>query len=444
MWSENTAEKTSRPLSRMDRALLGYQRKNRATPLGVAYLLRAEGECDLADLRTAVVDRVTRFPVLAHRVSPPAGRAGWPHWAPDTSFDVSAHVREFRLPGGADEGDVRAFVAGRCQAPIPLDAPPWELCLVWAPGAAQRYVLFRASHVWLDGTALNRVLTMLFGAGPAAAPARWLRAGRVTPGSVALAGGRLLGWATRSGSLEALARPVAGEHEIYWASTSVDWLRAVGRAYSATVNDVFLVALAGAFDMWSRPRGASRRLQVLVPVSARRQAENGQLSNFVVGTRVGLPRGAMSPSRQFEAVRRQTARYRQGTNAGAGERWWFERVPARYGRAAVAMGMDSRRVAVSTSNLGVLPIPLTIAGRPVSEAIPVPVPVPGQRIFAILGGLGPVACLGVAIDRGVPRRATLANLWLAELDRLARAVGLTALPPRAPALPGTATAAQVA
>jgi diacylglycerol O-acyltransferase len=127
-------------------------------------------------------------------------------------------------------------------------------------------------------------------------------------------------------------------------------------------------------------------------------------------------------------VRRQTSRYRGGTGAGAGERWWFERVPTRYGRVAVAMGMDPHRVAVSTSNLGVIPAPLTIAGSPVTEAVPVPVPVPGQRMFIILGGVGPTATLGVAIDRNVPRGATLANLWLAELDNLARTADLRSGP----------------
>ncbi|MBL7491470.1 hypothetical protein I6A60_07935 [Frankia sp. AgB1.9] len=414
------ADAGPRPLSRMDRALLGYQRENRATPLSVAYLLRAEGRCSVGALRQAVLERAALFPLLAHRVTHGAGQASWPDWAPDPWFDVITHVREHRLPAGADAADVRALVARRCQTQIPLDAPPWELCLLHAPGAAEFYVLFRASHVWLDGTALHRVLTALFGAETAVASAGWLREGRVTPRSLALAGGRLAGWMTPTASLEALARPVAGEHDLYWASTSVERLRALGRAYGATVNDVFLVALAGAFEAWSRPVGGARRLKILMPVSARRPDESDHLSNFVVGTRVGLPCGPGSPSRRFGVVRRQTSRYRRGTDAGAGERWWFERVPTRYGRVAVAMGMDPRRVAVSTSNLGVMPAPLTIAGSPVKEAVPVPVPVPGQRMFVILGGVGPTASLGVAIDRNVPRGATLANRWLAELDNLAR------------------------
>jgi diacylglycerol O-acyltransferase len=413
----------------MDRALLGYQRKNRATPVSVAYLLRAVGACDLAAVRAAVVDRARRFPVLTQRLTYPAGPAGWPAWVPDPRYDVSAHVREYRLPEGAGEPGLRAFVERRCQAVMPLDAPPWEVWLLRGPDPGGFCVLVRASHVWLDGTALNLVLSMLFGAGDtdAVAPSRWLREGRATPAATALAFGRLLGWTTPSASLDALTRPLSGDFHLHWATTRVERLRAVGRAYDASINDVFLVALSGALDAWSRPVGGRRRLRALMPVSARRPDERGRLSNFVVGARVCLPRGPTSPWRRFEVVQRQTSRYRGGTDVGAGERWWFERIPARYGRTAVAMGMDPRRVAVTTSNLGVMPGPMTVAGRPVIEAVPVPVPPPGQRLFVILSGLGPTATLGIAADRNVPNSASLADLWLTELGRLEQAAGFAAV-----------------
>lgn len=415
----------------MDRALLGYQRRNRGTPVSVAYLLRAAGACDIATLRGVIQDRAERFPVLTHRVTPTGGPASRPVWAPDPRFDASAHVWDVRLPPGADETDARSFASRRCGAPIPLDAPPWELSLLRAPGAEEFYVLFRASHIWLDGTALHQVLTMLFGTG-AVPPARWLREGRVSPRSLAKAGGRLLGWATPTGRLEALARPTVGELDLFGTSTSVERLRAVSRAYGATVNDVFLVALAGAFGRWSRPVGGS--LRTLMPVSTRRPGENDLLGNFVVGTRVALPCGPASPSRRFDVVRRQTLRYQRGSGAGAGERWWFERLPTRLGRTAVAMGMDPRRVAVSTSNLGVLPA-LAIGGNQVTEALPVPVLVPGQRMFVMLGGLGATATVGIAADRNVPDSANLATLWLAELDAMAQAAGLDTVPAQAPGAP---------
>ncbi|WP_241834985.1 wax ester/triacylglycerol synthase domain-containing protein [Pseudofrankia asymbiotica] len=439
----------------MDSALLGYQRKNSAAPVAVAYLLRVAGTCDLGAARAAVLDRARRFPALTHRLAPAAGRSGWPAWTPEPEFDVSAHVRVHHLSAAADEAELRNFVEWRCRAAIPLDAPPWEICLLPGPGADEFHVLFRASHIWLDGAALHQVLGMLFGEGHAAAPPRRGRDGQVTRRVLAVALGRLLGWATPAGSLEALARPWSRRHDLHWATTNAERLRALARAYDATVNDVFLVALAGALDSWSRPVGGRREVRALMPVSIRRKEEFGGLGNYVVGARVSLPRGPISPWSRFEAIRRQTSRYRGPENVAAGERWWFEKIPARFGPMAVTMGMDSRRVPVTTSNVGVLPGPMAVAGCPVTGGMPIPVLLPGQRLFVMLGVLGPTASLSVAVNGNVPDGDRLVSLWLAELDGLEQAAGLTAVPaqtpapetsaapttPTTPAAPGTSTTA---
>ncbi|MBL7499932.1 DUF1298 domain-containing protein [Frankia sp. CN7] len=421
-------EAGNRPLSRMDAALLGYQRKNPAAPVTVAYLLRAEGRCDLAAARTAVAERARRFPALTHRVRHSAGSAAWPVWTADPRLDAAARVREHRVHGGA-EGR-RAFVERWCRAVLPPDAPPWEICLLRGGDPESTWVLFRASHVWLDGTALHLALTMLFGDGDATAgaPPRWSRAGRVSPRAKAAAFGRLLGWMPPTGGLDALARPSSGRGRTCWATTDVERLRALGRAYGGTVNDVFLVALSGALDGWSRPSAGRRPVRALMPVGVRRPDERAALGNFVVGARVELPLGVASPWRRFEAVRRQTSRYRGDADVAAGERWWFEKIPTRLGPASVASGMDPGRVTVTTSNLGTLPGPLALAGHPFTEALPVPVLLPGQRLFVILGGLSPTASLGVTADANVPGAAALPRRWLAELAALEHAAGLPTIP----------------
>jgi len=437
----------------MDRALLGYQRKNRAAPVTVAYLLTAHGSCDLEAARAAVLDRVRRFPDLTRRLTTAAanrpgrpsrpsrpnrdyqaGRAGQLVWAPGPGFDVSIHVREHALPTGAGDRELRAFVERRCQAAISLDAPPWEICLLSAPGSDRFHILFRASHVWLDGAALHRVLGMLFGDElPGEAQIRRGRDEQVTPGALVAAFGRIVGWVPSAGGLAALTRPWSGRSQLYWATTGAQRVRALARAYDATVNDVFLVALAGALDTWSSPVNARRPVRALMPVSVRREAERGELSNHVVGARISLPRDPVAPWRAFDTVRSQTSRYRGGANIAAGERWWFERIPASFGPAAVALGMDSRRVPVTTSNVGVLPGPMSVAGHPITAGLPVGVLLPGQRLFVMLGVFGPTASLSVTADGNVPDGGLLAGLWLAELDRLERAANLTTVPTQVPA-----------
>ncbi|MBL7497131.1 hypothetical protein I6A84_04775 [Frankia sp. CNm7] len=432
-----------RPLSLMDLALLRYQESNHATPIALGYLLRVTGECDLDAVRAAAADRLRRFPALTERLAYPRGASGQPVWARRPDVDVSAHIREHLLPAGAGEAGLAAFVERQYRVPVPLDAPPWQVWLLREPGSRETTVLFRASHVWLDGGALHRALDLLFGVGGDAGAARsqWRRDGRSTPLAVASAVLNSLTWAARSSGLPALARPLSGEVRLRWATTSTDRLRVLGRAYGTSVNDVFLVALSEAVDAWTEPADRRQAPRALMAMSSRRPDEQDILSNFMVGARIRLPCGLDAPQRRFEVIRGQTARLRTGPRSGAGERWCFEKVPARFRPAAVAMGIRPLRAAVSTSNLGVFAAPMEVAGHPVTTAIPVPVRLPGQRAFLVLGSLAPTdsqprtTSLGVVTDRNVPNGGSLPDLWLAALDRLERAAGLPAFPADAPPAP---------
>ncbi|MBL7500495.1 DUF1298 domain-containing protein [Frankia sp. CNm7] len=421
----------TRPLSAMDLTMMRYQQKKPATPVVGGYLLRVAGECGVDELRAAVLDRVRRFPELTERLMFPKG-ARQPVWGQDPDFDVSAVVREHTMADVDGEAGLRAFLERRYRAELPLDAPGWEIFLVPKVAAGEFAVFFRSSHVWLDGMAAGRVMGMLFGAGDA--PDRALsprRDGRPTPRIVLSAFRHICTWARPSGGLEALAGPLAGDVRLHWASTSTDRLRAIGRAYGATVNDVFLVALSEAFESWTRPVGPRRGLRALMPISARRPEEQELLGNFVMGTRVWLPSASDSPWRRFDEIRRQTAQFR-AARAGVGERWWFERIPTRVTPTVVALGTAPQRVALSASNLGAMRGPLVVADRPVTAALPLPVLMPEQRVSVGLGGLAPTATLGIVADRGVPALESLADHWLASLEHLAKAAGLTSSPNDSP------------
>ncbi|OHV27429.1 MULTISPECIES: wax ester/triacylglycerol synthase domain-containing protein [Pseudofrankia] len=432
-----------RPLSLLDLALLGYQRRNPGTQIALGYLLRVAGECDLDAVRAAAADRLRRFPALTERLAHPRGASGPPVWAARPDVDVSAHIREHLLPAGAGDAGVAAFVEQEYQAPVRLDAPPWQVWLLREPGAGETTVLFRASHVWLDGGALHRAMVLLFGARDDADDdqPQWRRTGRTTPLARASAVLNSVTWATPSTSLRALTRPLAGEVRLGWATTSTDRLRDIGHAFGTTVNDVFLVALSEALDTWTGPAGRRHAPLALMPMSTRRPEEHDLLSNFMVGARIRLPCGLESPQRRFEAIQGQTVRFRGGSRSGAGLRWCFEKVPAGFRPAALSMAMRPLQTMVSTSNLGTFAAPMDVAGHPVTTAIPVPVRLPGQRVFLVLGSLAPTdtqprtTSLGIVTDRNVPNGRALADLWLAALDRLERAAGFPASPYRRAADP---------
>ncbi|MBX6391050.1 MAG: DUF1298 domain-containing protein [Frankia sp.] len=425
-WVSRTNRAGSRPLSSMDLALLRYQKANGSSPVVIGSLLRVAGDCDSGELAAAIDERARLFPELRERLVCPASPSAHPVWAPDPAFDVTAHVREHILSPGSGDAGLRAFVQRQYQEPIPLDRPPWQAVLLRGHVAGECAVLLRASHVWVDGGAKHRVLEMLFGdADPTAGTAAdWKRDGLTTRRAVTTALLNSLSWAVPSSRLHALDRPVSGRVSLAWATTSTDRLRALGRAYRATVNDVFLVALSEALDAWTVPAGRRHAPCALMPMSSRRAEERHLLSNFMVGARVRLPCGLRTPWERFAAIGRQTPRFRSGPRSGAGERWLFERLPPAARARAVTMGVSPRKAALSTSNLGSVRGPLAVAGRPVVEQVAVPVLFPGQRMFVVLSTLAPATTMSLAADRNVPDAPLLADLWGAALERLERAAGL--------------------
>ncbi|MBL7500400.1 hypothetical protein I6A84_21915 [Frankia sp. CNm7] len=419
-----------RPLSRMDRHMLDFQRAYPTRPVSVTCcLLRVAGVPDLDEVRAAVLERVQAFPALTERLVERRGRA--PRWEPGGEIDMARQVREHRLPAGATEDDLRAAAARLSGIVTPLDGPAWEVGLLTSPGAGDSHVFFRASHVWVDGLSQNRVLTFLFGDETAAgAGPTWTRTGKLTPGAL-MSAARLqaASWAGPSGGLAALAGPAEDRHSVGWASVGVDRLRAVGRAYGASVNDVYLVTVGGALAAWSSPVGRSP-VRTVLSVSARRASEHSVLGNAFVATRVALPLGLASPAERFERVCRQTAPYKGGSSVSLGVRFWSDRVPARFGHLTIGGGQELGKAAVNTSNLGPVSGPLTVAGAPVTAVLPVPAAREGRRqVLVTLGGLGRTATAGFTVP--VPGGAELAELWLAEIEDLERAAGIVPAPDQA-------------
>jgi len=419
-----------RPLSRMDRYMLDFQRAFPTRPVSVAgCLLRLSGSPDLDQLRTAVLERVQAYPALTERLVARRGRA--PRWEPGGTIDVTRHVREHQLPAGATEDDLRAAAGRLSGTVVPLDAPAWQVDLLTSPDTGEVQVMFRASHVWLDGLSQNRVLTLLFGERTAAeAGPGWVRTGTLTPGALAAAARRqATSWAGPSAELAALTGPDDGCRSVGWASVGVDRLRAVGQANGASVNDVYLVALGGALAAWTSPVGSSP-VQGVVSISARRPGECAVLGNAFVATRVALPLERMSAAERFELVCRQTGPYKGGSDVSLADRFWSDRVPARFGRRTIGGGQEVRRAAVNSTNVGSIAGPLTVAGAPVTAAMPVPAAREGRRqVLVTLGVFGRTATAGFTLP--APGAAELADRWLAEVDDLERTAGIVPAPDQA-------------
>ncbi|MDT3441051.1 wax ester/triacylglycerol synthase domain-containing protein [Pseudofrankia sp. BMG5.37] len=424
-----------RALTAVDKITLGYQRAYPRTRLAVGNLLVGHGPApDIQELRDLVADRARAFPPLTHRVAP----AGWGRlvWTADTAFDPARHVQECRVPAGSGLAGLREAIERLSTIEISMDAPPWQLWLLHGDRPDGFAVLFRGSHARMDGAALDLVLGKLFG--PPGQEAR-REPPRPLPDrrrhsllAVGRAAAHSLGWLASTTAIGPLAAAPTGRTRHAWLEIDLARLRAIGRAYGATVNDIFLAALAGALRAWcppetGRPRraaGGRGAIHAAMPVSTRLAPQRDVVSNYLTTVRIALPYGEASMRGRVDAIRRQTIRLKRHGAPGVAERLFLWTVPAPLRTAALSTGIATRGFALTASNPAGLTGPFEILGRPVVDAVPVP-PVPaGQRLAVLLSGLDRQVRVGFSTDASVPGHTRLADLFAAELDALEAAGGI--------------------
>lgn len=297
-----------------------------------------------AMLMERMVGEFPRFRDRPEQAHLPFGRA---HWVPDEGFDVDRHLLEVHLDGPADTAALQRYVGDQMAIPLPLDRPLWQVHHVvgFEGGSA---VLFRIHHAVADGMALTRLLLVLTDAGPeigftpqvsGATPAPGLRArvgGLVHEGVDALTHpGKVVGWGTAAvkdaAHLAHLADlPVKDEHSVLnqplgarklatWSRPlSLDAVKAVGRAHGATVNDVLVAAVGGAFRTYLGERGEEPRdVRVMVPVDTRPPDKPlpRDLGNAFGLLFVDVPAGTADPGERLARVRAQTQQLKRSPEA---------------------------------------------------------------------------------------------------------------------------------
>ncbi|PSP66017.1 hypothetical protein BRC85_11415 [Halobacteriales archaeon QS_1_69_70] len=316
---------------------------NLTTITGVLWFeeaIRYEELCDRLE------DRLLRFERFQQR---PGGRNRLfrrPYWETVEAFDVETHVQHVALPEPRDTATFQRFVGRMMSRPLDQRRPLWEAYLVEGAGDGNA-VAFRINHSVGDGFALMYVLFGLVdnpeeiefpmgivpdppsadefqpeaaadgGTAPGADP----DADAPAPGSDAggepdrsgtaptldgvLESVRLAGSAVRTGwnlltqadETETSLRGDLGTAKRAGWTDEIDLatVRAIGSEHDATVNDVLLGALAGAFRRLLTDRGEpveGRELRVTVPVNLRPMAErDASLGNHFGMAFVPIPVG---------------------------------------------------------------------------------------------------------------------------------------------------------
>jgi WS/DGAT/MGAT family acyltransferase len=427
-----------------DLVMLALDRRD--VPEQVAGILLLDGgpAFDLRIAEATLAERIEGVPRLRQRlVSAPPG-CGRPVWIDDAGFDITRHVRQLPCPASGDEQALLDVGVRLVADPLPHSRPLWSAAFVTGLAGDRVALVLVLHHVLADGIGGLAVLDVLVDTvtpepltgvpvqefprrPPSTAelavdawrsrvralsrlPTVWRR----VRASVAAAGGLRPGRAAGC----SLLRPAGPRRRLAVVRADLAPLRAAAHRTGGTVNDVVLAAVAGALHAVLEHRGESVDAFVIsVPVAIRRSATVGQLGNRVSPMLVSVP-GDGAVEGRVRLVAAQT-RVRK---AAATE----VLPPALIGpvfRVAARLGLvhrymcRQRQLHTLVTNLHGPDRPLTFAGAPVDDLIPVALGDPGNATvsFDVLSYAGTLSITVVADPDHVPDLPLLAAALQAEL-----------------------------
>lgn len=387
----------------------------------------AVGLLDRAPDRTELWSRfelaVRQEPRLRQRVRGQLFGLGPPRWVNDRAFDLTAHVRWL---GAVDDPSwLWHFAALTAEEGFDRSQALWEVTVVEdLPGGGAAFVA-KLHHVLADGLGAVDLLRHLVtlspgvvgggvprpapdGAGPGGIAGQL--AGAVA--GMALHPGRTVrGAASLAGSLTRLVAPSPNRLSPLWDRRSTRWhfetlefpleaLRAAGRPAGATVNDVFVAAVAGGLHRYLAKHDRHvESLRMNLPVSRRRR-DDDPAGNRFTPVRVVLDISEHDAFRRVRAVSTQcrAARHEPAlplTDAVAGT---LARLPAPV--TAAVMGSMLKGVDFVATNVPGVPVPCSLAGAGLTRLYAF-APLSGAALnVALLSHVG-LACIGLNCDRAV-------------------------------------------
>jgi diacylglycerol O-acyltransferase len=240
----------------------------------------------------AFADRlVPAYPHFAQRAVDPPVTLGLiaPMWQDVDDFDVHDHFRSATLPTPGGDAELHAYVSAQADVPLDPGRPLWEAHLIDgyrgdgdAPGSA---VLLRTHHALADGTALvQALLTLVDSPGSDGHPDQLPRPTAARPSSSLLS--RAIDAVQQLGPRQAMVHrlgfgrnddpsplrgTLSGRKRLSWSrAIPLEPVRAVGKSRGATINDLALTAVTGAFTRYLDKHGVTvGRLTAIIPINLR-------------------------------------------------------------------------------------------------------------------------------------------------------------------------------
>jgi diacylglycerol O-acyltransferase len=451
-------------MASIDAAWLGME--DPTNLMMVTGVLALAGKVDLKRLRLVLDRRLTPFARFRQRVVRPRSRGNVPHWEDDVHFDIGNHLSHIALPAPGGDEELRDLVSDLMSVPLDFTKPLWHMHVIdgYQGGSV---LLSRVHHCIGDGIALVRVMLSLTDESPNArvppAPAKRPAAGFRLPLDwlpAAVGRGVASGQDLLANPEKALGLARVGAHGAYRLGRMVvlppdpetifkgklgrrkraAWsepvpladIKAIGKAFDATVNDVLVAVATGALRRYMEGRGertAGVAIRASVPVNLRPIDEGHKLGNAFGLVFLTLPIGIVEPARRLRVIKKEMDELK-----GSPEALMAFGVLSLMGLAPVEveqLGLrffGSKATAVLTNVPGPRQ-PLYLAGQKIDKVM-FWVPQSGHlglgiSILSYAGGV----MLGIATDaRLVPDPERIADSFKSEVDDLRRAASAAPAP----------------
>ncbi len=332
------------PMSGVDRSWLRMERPNNL--MMITGVLMLETPLTIEVLRKIIRQRFLSYPRFRQKAVDGATGAVWE----DAELDLAWHVRKSALPGRAGKRELEQFVSELASTPLDKTRPLWTFHLVesYHGGSA---VVARIHHCYADGIALVQVILSLTDVAPSGkkgsrlmhvrlrhdgepappglgAAGRFVRMGEKLVKKAIATGAQV--WrdpslatmlAKEGGDIAreflhvltlsddpstVLKSPLGGIKRVSWADRiDLEEVKAIGRAYGCTINDVLIASAAGALRGYLLERGEpidGVTLRATVPVNLRPREHSRKLGNQFGLVFLDLPVGEDNPVCRLERI----------------------------------------------------------------------------------------------------------------------------------------------
>jgi diacylglycerol O-acyltransferase / wax synthase len=276
--------------------------------------------------------RVVRVPLGIHH----------PLWVEDPDFDLDFHVRQVAIPAPGGPRELAAFVGEVASWPLDQERPLWQMWVAEGLEHGHAALIAKVHHAAVDGASGVEVLASLVDLEPTLIteqpddePQQW-HADRV-PNDLEMVGASLVSIARQpvrmaravvhlGKSLARLGSRIRNEpvqqagvpfnaprlpwnfmitphRQVAFSAMSLDDVKVVKDAYGATVNDVVLAVLAGAFRRYFIERNElpDKPLVAVIPTSVR-SMDDKQMGNRVSAMFAQLPTDQDDPLVRLDGV----------------------------------------------------------------------------------------------------------------------------------------------